>query len=170
MEKYSHFNIDEFIADERFSRYRTLARENELFRELFSFLSQPEQLLKLEHASKERRPALSGVLEILESDTYNQLFPKDQPGDFNRQAVGAVARFLLEPLGWERDHNKRIPGNRVLSNAMMYKQTGNGEYELEIVVKLKFKDKKIKIGEYEAVLLDVSKCTGTDKFNPFEQS
>lgn len=161
------FQIEGFITDKRFSRYRKLAQSNVLFRELFCEISKPETLLKLQIASEQKKPALLGVLDILENEPFIKLFPYNKEGSFNRQAVGAAVRFLLEPLGWERDHMKKISGEHVIANGMVYKQTGNGLFELKIVVKLKLKEYFQRQG-YPCVTIALSNCE-LSKWNPIEE-
>ena len=72
---------------------------NKIWQELWGFLNQKESIIRMETASDLNRPALEGVLELLE-DRFEKYYPnkKTNKGEFNKlkQMTGHMIRQVME--------------------------------------------------------------------------
>lgn len=113
------FSIDKFIK--QYSMYKRLAKDD-LFVELFSEMTKPENLLAMTEACNKDRPALEGILSVVDNEYFDKLFDDSRPDrDYIKKAVGAVAYFLIEPFGYRKTNQGRLGKSKNFRTGMCYR-------------------------------------------------
>lgn len=129
------FSIDKFII--QYPMYKRLAKDD-LFVKLFSEMTKPENLLAMTEACDKYRPALEGILSIVDSEYFDKLFDSSRPDrDFVKKAVGAVAYFLIEHFGYRKTNQGRLGKSKNFRTGMCYKLgEEKPRYKLVKIVKI----------------------------------
>lgn len=99
--------IEVFLADSHAARYRDIVQgQPEGFARVLEILSDPEQQTELLAAERYGRPALAGIVKVVEADEAIAASLAAPAGARFRQAVGVAVRLAMESLGWSRTGRK----------------------------------------------------------------
>ena len=112
-------DIDTFASEDDAQFYLKLLNHHRPASErLFALLNDAENEQRLVEASTDGRPALDGVVSLIEDD---QLIPtilrSDHTGKQFRKSVGFAVRIKMAQLGWEKDGTRTAK----LKNAEIFK-------------------------------------------------
>jgi hypothetical protein len=128
------FSLDSFIASPSCKTYKNMAKYNPHFQNLYEKLTDPVNLMRMEIAASVGRPALEGVLELLNSTECDEYFADDY--NYKKRAVGRAIAHLLSFLGWERTNFKYINVENRFKTGMCYKRSKEPKYKLIPQVKI----------------------------------
>lgn len=75
-----------------------------MFERLFALLNDPENEANLIEASEEGRPALEGIVDVIETDPEIRAILQTGPDGYQfRMSVGFAIRVKMAELGWDKD-------------------------------------------------------------------
>jgi|GEM_PF-3060723 len=106
--------IKRFI--EWYPRYRDVFKED-VFEEVYNFLSRPENIWAMARACEEGKPALNGVVKELEK-AFQERFDFDNP--VNRRLVGSMIKEILHDFGFRRKGQRLVSNSNYFSTASYY--------------------------------------------------
>jgi hypothetical protein len=115
--------LQDFTADRHAATYvPELDAHPEATRQLLDLLNDPENEQRLIHAEEQQRPALAGVVRLLEGDpAVAEVLATGAAGYRFRQAVGVAIKLKMEELGWTTTGRKgAVPHARHFTKAERY--------------------------------------------------
>jgi len=95
---------DFFSGNSKYKKFLT----SKSARDIFRFLSKPENIQKMIDANDRGKPALYGCLKDLEQN-FSSCADFDFNEGFVKQCVGAMVKFILEPFGYSPALQKDMP-------------------------------------------------------------
>ena len=115
-------SLEVVARDAHARRYLSALEANSVpTRRLLDLLNQPENEQRLVDASLEGRPALSGVVRVIESDSAISPALVGTAGRRFRQAVGVAVRLKMDQLGWvPADRPSSVRGSQHFARAERY--------------------------------------------------
>lgn len=114
----SDFTIGKYL--EEYPIYRRLTNDK-LFTELFAEMGKPENLLAMIEACERNRPALEGVLSLLNNERFDNLFQEARPDrDYVKKGVGSAAYFFIKPFGYKKTDQKSLSKSKYFRSAMCF--------------------------------------------------
>ncbi len=100
----SSITIEGFLADAHGAKYRDVVRTHpEAFARLMDVLNHPDQQAELLTAEQYGHPALSGIVQTIESE---EVLAGPVANVRFRQAVGVAVRLVMESMGWSTTGRK----------------------------------------------------------------
>lgn len=94
-------SVQDFLHDRHAATYVSeLDAHPEATNRLLELLNDRENEDRLRHASERHRPALDGIVHLLEDDPAIADVVRGPAGLRFRQAVGVAIRLKMESLGW----------------------------------------------------------------------
>lgn len=120
---------DAFLEDPHAAKYRgEIMRHPAAFAALWEVLNDPANEQRLVEAEQRQRPALWGVVHIIESHpAIAPILESGQAGHRFRQTIGVAVRIKMERLGWSKTGAKgAVGGARYFRKAERF--TPDGEY------------------------------------------
>jgi hypothetical protein len=117
-----------FLADSHAARYRDVAENHpDAFAALLTILNDPTHQAGLVAAERFGLPALSGVVQAVESDANIVQVLRSAGSARFRQAVGVAVRLTMEALGWTTTGRKGpVKGAAFFKRAERYRAPENG--------------------------------------------
>lgn len=107
------------ITPYRAEHFKDIA-DTELGRELWEFLNEPDNVLRMRTASELERPAVEAVAPYLEERFGRDAIAPDRV----KQTIGHMVRQILERHGFQVDaQGLRVRGGTVFSKATRYRLT-----------------------------------------------
>lgn len=132
-------NFDEFIEKSRVSND---LEYNQHAREIFEFLSLPENAAEMIIFSDIGLPALSGTAFKLEDNfADSENFPLSN--NYNRTIVGRMVRYILSFYGYSPSSNPNDKRLRKFSGAELFKTAAVYEQNTSAKLKIEFESVKI---------------------------
>ncbi|MFP5319811.1 MAG: hypothetical protein ACLGI2_16150 [Acidimicrobiia bacterium] len=116
-----------FLADSHGARYRDVAENHpDAFAALLTILSDPTHQAGLVAAEHFGLPALSGVVQAVESDAHIVKVLRSSGSGRFRQAVGVAVRLTMGALGWSTTGRKGpVRGAAFFKRAERYRAPEN---------------------------------------------
>ncbi|MBY6930900.1 hypothetical protein [Clostridium botulinum] len=114
-----------------YPKYSSKYTSNPIAKDIFNELSTLANINKMILASNSNKPALSNCIADVESKFANQVV-FDLSDNFNKQAVGAMVKIILEPFGYEPIKQKKLPvsSSRFFKSASVYQLTNSPKIKL----------------------------------------
>ncbi len=107
-------SIERFI--EWYPRYRSAFKED-VFKDVYNFLSRPESIWAMVQVSSEGKPALNGVVKELE-ESFEGLFEFNNP--MNRRMIGSMIKEILHDFGYRRKGQRMVSNSQYFTTASCY--------------------------------------------------
>ena len=102
--------------------------DNADMEDLFNFLSEDDNIIKMIEMSEMKKPALAGCAKDVEQWFLGKNNPKiDLADGFTRTVVGRLVKTILRPFGYEVTKQKDMPKNlgcEFFASASCYEKTG----------------------------------------------
>ena len=117
-------DLNSFASDPAAIFYLRLLESYPLaFDRLFELLNDSENELSMINTSTFGRPALDGVVVLIEADHEIQtVLETDSDGLQFRRAVGVVVRLKMEELGWQKDREEtpNVTNSTIFKSSQLY--------------------------------------------------
>lgn len=95
--------LERFLADSHAAKYSDVSRNHpEAFSRVLAILNEPDQQAELLSAERFGRPALVGVVGVIEADEWIAASLVSPASTRFRQAVGVAVRVTMEAMGWSK--------------------------------------------------------------------
>lgn len=103
---------------------RSLDDHPQAFIRLFAILNDPENARMLVKVSERGRPALEGIIKLVENEPSIEKILKAGPSEYHfRRAVGVAIKLKIEKLGWCTTGRKNtVRGARYFTKAEIYEK------------------------------------------------
>lgn len=108
-----------YFEDRSSQRFKKMGH-SQVIHQIFDFLQREAQVILMIQASQEGRPALEGLVTILEAR-----FPRCQEYDLlenmrHRQITGSMIRFIMGFYGFQPGRTKKMTRGSFIQTAIVY--------------------------------------------------
>ena len=119
--RYKQLIFQMYIVEPAGQRFKSLF-DNKTVESVFDFLSQETQVHQMIESTKDNRPAMESIIELLEEEfPFNYEFNLD----FNykyRQIIGSMVRFIMGHYDYFPDKPKKMKKGHYIQSAIVYKR------------------------------------------------